>query len=123
MLNCFPSQEKEQMHIKSYKFRKHLQKLRQRYSTKAQDNDLDGYCAICSFHIWKLLSKLGHKPKFALIKEIYSSHCYVICQDYLIDITARQFGKKYPKICVRKHNKNGPWFWSNKKTKIASTKE
>lgn len=49
---------------------------------------LTGCCAICSYRIFKRLKELGYKPAF--VENYY--HCFVLCDKYLIDVTASQFG-------------------------------
>jgi len=52
------------------------------------DDDLCRGCGVCSYIIFVRLDKLGYKPRF-----IWSDygHCFIICQGFLIDVTATQF--------------------------------
>ncbi len=96
------------------KIRKDLIKIRSEFSVKAQDTTLQGYCAICSYAIWKYLKKMKLNPEFRLKEVTWEAHCYVLCDNHIIDITAKQFGSKFPNVVIRKNKDNKEWFWSNK---------
>lgn len=68
-------------------------------------------CAIASAHLFEALTKEGLKAKIAY----NSSHCFVLTNGYLVDITATQFNKvqyKSPisleKVIVVKYNSIKP---------------
>lgn len=50
-------------------------------------SELSGMCAVASYQLFCRLKKLGLKPKLAQAR----NHAFVICEDYLVDITATQF--------------------------------
>lgn len=52
--------------------------------------DLCGMCAKASGYLFELLSKEGIKAKIA----INDKHCFVIVNDYIVDITATQYGRE-----------------------------
>jgi len=54
------------------------------------DEDLTGACAIASYVLYRVLRKLNVSAKFAL----GDNHCWVQCSDWVIDLTATQFGYK-----------------------------
>lgn len=68
-------------------------------SSFGYDKDLAGLCGHASVILFQRLKKLGMKPK--VISGV--SHYFVVCNGFLVDITASQFGQA--KICVRKYNK------------------
>ena len=94
---------------------------------KNASSDLEGWCAICSFELFRNLQLYDLNPKFVYIEHgTVDGHCFVICNNYLIDITATQFNVN-EKINVIKLNKvdSSIWFWNYKKSerKIRSIKE
>ena len=63
--------------------------------------DLMGMCAIVSKKLFNQLKKNGYK-----VKIVYNPrHCFVILNNRIIDLTATQFGKYYPKIHIIKLKK------------------
>ena len=69
-------------------------------------NSLRGYCAAASVQLYYACKKKGIKLK--LIEGI--GHAYNEFDDYIIDITATQFGR-YPKVHIRKKYKRPPCFY------------
>jgi hypothetical protein len=49
--------------------------------------DLGGYCVIASIYLYKLLRDAGLNPRVIFNED----HAFVVCQGYLIDVTATQF--------------------------------
>lgn len=96
-----------------------------RWAVKNRDNydysfphDLGGMCAIAASQLWKRLTEAGIEAKLAIRNHGCESHCFVIVDDYIVDVTATQFGMEpieiIPKKQARKH-----WFW--KHTKLHDT--
>jgi len=52
------------------------------------DDDLGMMCAISSYRLFTALKKAGLKPAFAANDE----HAFVICDGWIVDVTATQFG-------------------------------
>lgn len=73
-------------------------------------SDLCEFCGIASVNLFLLLKKYGFSPKIAV------SHChaFVICDDYIVDVTASQFGE--PDICVLKLHKVCEDYWDVEET-------
>ena len=72
--------------------------------------ELDCLCAICSYDIFKKLHKQGIDAWFVMNKG--SSHCYVLVDETIVDVTATQFGN-FPKVMVRnKYQLGGKGMWS-----------
>lgn len=48
-------------------------------------------CAVSSYTLWKVLLSKGYTAKF--VRGFYQGkdHCFVICNDQIVDITATQF--------------------------------
>lgn len=97
-------------------FRDVASKIRSNLVWKTGNHDLDCYCAIASFKIWSALKKLGYSPTFVeylggKYGELcrYEGHCFVICNGYLIDVTATQFGWKEP-VVVRTFREELYWY-------------
>lgn len=61
---------------------------------------LAGMCAICSVELADRLKKEGFSPSIAK----NGNHTFVICDGYLIDITATQFGQKR-NVTIIKHTR------------------
>lgn len=51
--------------------------------------DLCGMCAKASGYLFELLRKEGIKAKLA----INDQHCFILVDDFIVDITATQFGR------------------------------
>jgi len=92
-------------------------KIRRRLVNKTANEYLDCYCAIASFRIWRKLKQLGYTPIFVVYNGTeesigslgeFESHCFVICDGYLIDVTATQF-RISEKVIVRPHKKELYW--------------
>lgn len=65
------------------------------------DEDLCGLCGVCSAHILLILQKEGYNGIIA----VSEGHCFNICNDKMIDITAIQFDPKLPQVICRNKNK------------------
>jgi len=54
--------------------------------------NLGGWCAVASGHLWRELRRKGINSEIHLanVGSRYS-HCYVMLEDYVVDITASQF--------------------------------
>lgn len=74
-------------------------------------NNLSGWCAICSFKIFEVLKSQKLDPEFCIVNKDYGSHCFVICKDYLIDVTATQFGVKQEVFIKKLNQVKKRWFW------------
>jgi len=86
---------------------------------------MSGFCALAAIELFRRLYNAGFDPRLVLSTDtgqpyIYArdgcidygeGHCYVLCDGYVIDITATQFGKK--KIEIRgQRNIRNEWFWN-----------
>jgi hypothetical protein len=67
-----------------------------RFSTEP---NLAGMCGYGSVMLYEALSEAGFKPKIAA----GHGHWFVVCEGYLVDATATQFGQ--PKVVVRNYEK------------------
>lgn len=69
--------------------------------------DLGGMCAICSVEMFNRLKQ----NDFYSIIAVNNEHCFLICEDHLVDITARQFDLRLDKIEIRLLSKvKEPWW-------------
>jgi hypothetical protein len=73
-----------------------------------RDKNLCGYCARASVQLFLAAQAKGHDVKIS----IGDGHIYNIFQDYIIDITATQFGKK-KKIWIVRTKRNQIGYWRN----------
>jgi len=60
--------------------------------------ELEGLCGISSYLLFKTFKELGYKPIFCM----NDMHCFLLVNDYYIDLTLKQFGSRYPYISIRK---------------------
>lgn len=83
------------------------------------DSDLCGLCAISSARLSYKLEKAGIPHKIAH----NDSHAFVVCNGYIIDVTATQFGCR-SKVVVRKppkpHEEDALSWWHQKRTNLNS---
>jgi hypothetical protein len=52
---------------------------------------LGGWCAIAAAHLWRELQRKGIEARIGLADCKWYSHCYVIVDDHIVDVTATQF--------------------------------
>lgn len=72
---------------------------------------LDGMCGIASAYLFKELKK--HKLNPTLAEN--SSHCFILCKGYIVDITASQFG--YRRVVVEEiEDLEGDGWWNTENT-------
>ncbi len=73
---------------------------------------LSGFCAIASFELFTYLHEQKQKPFFALasdtenLKSIHNyseHHCWIVCQDLVVDITYGQFNLTDDPIYIEKN--------------------
>ena len=79
------------------------------YFTKS----LSGLCAICSYRLFLKLKEKGISSEF--VNNYWSQHCFVLVDNYIVDVTATQFcyEKKMPKVLVKRLDKvNDREIWS-----------
>jgi hypothetical protein len=76
------------------------------------DEELGCWCAICSYEVFKRLRRAKLNPTFVQVWDGngYDGHCFVECQGYIVDVTARQFIGNLRSVEVR-YNNPGYWFW------------
>lgn len=111
-------------------FRKIVAPIRQQLVKKYNSANLECKCAIASQLIWKALNKRGYQAIFAIHRgrdhqyspNRYTCHCFVLCNDYLIDITATQF-MKVDKVLVKKHRHESYWMISQTANTLSGIKE
>lgn len=64
-------------------------------------SDLNGMCAIASTKVFTELKKKGYNPRIHLWAGDSCAHCFVVVDDYIVDITATQFwGHRDQKVVV-----------------------
>lgn len=80
-------------------------------------DDLNGLCAIASAKLFEMLDREpGLTPSIAIWHDNKSHgvHCFLICNQYLVDITATQFGNfsKVEVINLLNVDKKRFYFWN-----------
>jgi hypothetical protein len=79
--------------------------------------DLFGWCAICSFELFKTYKKKNLKPVFNIVESPNNGdHCFITCCNYLIDVTATQFEVKDVVNIIEIDKVSKKWFWNLKKS-------
>ena len=62
------------------------------------NDDLQGACAVTSFRLWEKMKAAG----FRQVEMVHGyGHAFLLWNDWLIDVTATQFGK-YPRVLIWK---------------------
>ena len=81
-------------------------------------DDLEGLCAIASVELFRRLKQQKIEAKIHLASHDEFLHCYVTVNDYVVDLTATQFGHS-DKVVVKPHNSHMTifnWYWRPIKT-------
>jgi len=73
-------------------------------------DNLRGACAIASFFLQRKLKQAGYNSRVQCVDMRVGSHCFVIIEGnknrHILDVTATQFGREFPKIVIRKATQN-----------------
>jgi len=85
--------------------RNEAQKVRD-WAVRLEDSydDLCGWCLTCSYLIFKKLDKLNLNPELCVTGCGSSSHSFIYCQGYIVDVTATQFYGIKRNVVVIKNN-------------------
>lgn len=69
--------------------------------------DMQGACCIASYTLYRILKAKGYNCNFimAMDKDDYEGHCYVEYENYVLDLTPKQFNIELPDILVIKKEK------------------
>jgi hypothetical protein len=63
--------------------------------------DLRGACAIASATLFKVLKDAKYSPEFYCGESFASGgHCWIVVDNFIVDITATQFGKKNKRVSI-----------------------
>ena len=81
-------------------------------------NDLGGMCAIASGRLWRKLTQSGIHATIHLAETIGYAHCYVVVDDYVLDVTATQFAEFRREPIVYIHTKEAEAFDYYNTTKV-----
>jgi len=88
-----------------YKVAVKVRRAAEKFALKEKfPNHLGGCCFWASRELFKHLKRLNYRVGLA----INDGHCFVIYGNYLIDLTATQFGS-YPKVYIKPRNNRGVW--------------
>jgi hypothetical protein len=77
---------------------------------------LSGACWSCSYYLYKELKALGYNPQMVRVSSGGSICCHVflLLDNYILDITATQFGITDPYVIIgKKRWPKRKWFWKN----------
>jgi hypothetical protein len=58
--------------------------------------NLCGLCAVAAGHLHRALQREGYKSRIAM----NNGHCFILLEDYVVDVTATQFGEA--KVFIKK---------------------
>ena len=103
---------KELIFIEAEKIRK--------WAIKANNgcDNLVNWCAICSYLIFKRLDKYNLNPVFCAIVTGPGSHCFIYCHNYIVDVTATQFGVKTEVVVRKNYGRHKLYFWNLKSERL-----
>lgn len=85
-----------------------------------RDPSLVGWCAKASLLLFKTLQRCGFTPKLKVWQSGELGHCYVECDNYIIDVTASQFGGQEVEIVPLGHGAKRQ-YWKARKTFLDPT--
>jgi hypothetical protein len=71
--------------------------------------DLSGMCCIVSRKLFRVLKANGLKPKIHLRQARWDSHAFVVCNGWIVDVTASQFGKIRVWVVRQEKYATGKW--------------
>jgi hypothetical protein len=89
-------------------------KIAKKIRLAAEKNPLNGdtldcMCAICSYNILRLCEKQGIT---GVSVRVGSCHAFVMYRDYIIDVTATQFGVRKKIVCRKISSvRSSDWWW------------
>lgn len=88
--------------------------------TVFQNDNLGGFCAIGAVRLFQNLRKEGVNAKLAVTHSTWGGHCYVLVDNYIVDVTATQFGQEPVLIVSTKeaYKRSTPFLphpWSKRK--------
>ena len=90
-------------------------------STEWADQSLNGLCAIASAKVFLELKKRNYRPEIHLYSGSDCAHCFVVVEDYIVDITATQFwGNRDQKVVIL-HEKEATEFEYYTTSKVFGT--
>lgn len=82
------------------------------------EQDLCGWCAICSAELWKRLGKIGLSAEI-FVTEVYGiSHVFLMMDGYIVDVTASQFSEfqRYEVVIIPEGEGKAYGFYEGNKT-------
>lgn len=100
-----------------FKIAKTVRKQAYNKAHKYYGEELTGYCARGSAMLWTALVKAGLSPVICLARSQDGDHVFVMCENYIVDVTATQFGER--PVCIKRFGRGGlqpPWYWRCFKT-------
>lgn len=74
-------------------------------------DDLYCWCAICSVELFKRLTARNLKVEFVMTHSGWEYHCFLLWNDYIVDVTASQFCNDKKMRIFEKEKGKGNWFW------------
>jgi hypothetical protein len=91
--------------------RKWCEENRTTITTKPFDKTLSGMCAIASSRLYEVLKQHGYTSVIAMAEHRngVETHCFVVYEDFILDVTSSQFCKD--KITVRHTKEVLEWYW------------
>lgn len=74
-------------------------------------NDLNGWCAIASAHLSRLLAQDGIEHRICLAESCEGCHVFVTVGDYIVDVTATQFSEYQNEPVLLAHSRQLEHNW------------
>lgn len=100
MVIKFKKQVKALIEVEAHKIRNWAVNANYSYDCE----NLEGWCATCSYLIFKKLDKLGLQPEFCTVSFWGGSHAFVYCHGFIVDVTSTQFNRMRKKVVIMKND-------------------
>lgn len=97
-----------QLHLIASRARRWAMRNRQRAE---MPYDLTGMCGIASGKLWSMLTESGFNARIAIRNKVGDGHCFVIVDNYIVDVTATQFGLRAVEVRPAKDARQQHRFW------------
>ena len=92
----------------AHRVRKWAEKLQEQRGERGMwDENLGCMCGICAYEIFKRARRAGMRCRIAMS----CHHAFVIYHGRVVDVTATQFGNRYPKVVVRRLKGSNDSIW------------
>lgn len=85
-----------------------------------KNNNLCGFCGIASAKLFQKLKDVNIKTEICLSMMQDGDHCFLLFENFIVDITASQFSLDFQKKFIFSDTKNHPYWKIKKKFKTVN---